>query len=174
MRVEAALIERAILGDADAIERVLVDCRPDLRRYAQKTCPRFSEVEDAVQSSLISIYRGIGRLRAAGTFAAWAAKIVRRQCWHAARPYTTVGIEGIEDENRYLAKRDDAELRMDLTLAIHSLPPIHRDVLILRDLEQLSVREIADRLGVELGTVKSRVFRARESVREYLLSDQKP
>ena len=73
------------------------------------------------------------------------------------------------EESRELAKVPPDELRMDLVNAIESLSPSHREVLLLRDLEDLTIWEIAGRLGVTREAAKSRLRRARTLVREYLL-----
>ena len=72
------------------------------------------------------------------------------------------------DESRELAKVPPDELRIDLVNAIESLSPSHREVLLLRDLEDLTIGEIARRLGVTREAAKSRLRRARTLVREYL------
>ena len=73
------------------------------------------------------------------------------------------------EESRELAKVPPDELRIDLVNAIESLSPSHREVLLLRDLEDLTIWEIAGRLGVTREAAKSRLRRARTLVREYLL-----
>src|SRR5215469_2052833 len=73
------------------------------------------------------------------------------------------------EESREFAKVPPDELRIDLVNAIESLSPSHREVLLLRDLEDLTIWEIAGRLGVTREAAKSRLRRARALVREYLL-----
>ena len=67
--------------------------------------------------------------------------------------------------------RPDAALRIDLARALESLPAHYLEVVLLRDFEELSIGEIAQRLGEQPGAVKSRLHRARELVREYMLAD---
>lgn len=66
--------------------------------------------------------------------------------------------------------RDDTALRIDLAKALESLPAHYLEVVLLRDFEELTISEIAARLGEQQGAVKSRLHRARELVREYMLS----
>lgn len=66
--------------------------------------------------------------------------------------------------------RPDNELRVDLANALESLPAHYLEVVLLRDFEELTIAEIADRLNEHAGAVKSRLHRARELVREYMLS----
>jgi len=70
IRAEAQLVEAARSGDAAAVERLLVVCQPDLRRFARRACSSGEDAEDAVQVALWQLYRKIGALRAAATFAA--------------------------------------------------------------------------------------------------------
>src|SRR5262245_35849243 len=82
-------------------------------------------------------------------------------------PHVILGSESFVA--RELAKVPPDELRIDLVNAIESLSPSHREVLLLRDLEDLTIWEIAGRLGVTREAAKSRLRRARTLVREYLL-----
>jgi RNA polymerase sigma factor (sigma-70 family) len=70
----------------------------------------------------------------------------------------------------HLAQRGDAALRIDLARALESLPAHYLEVVLLRDFEELTIAEIAARLGESVAAIKSRLHRARELVREYLLS----
>jgi RNA polymerase sigma factor (sigma-70 family) len=79
--------------------------------------------------------------------------------------------EPLDDEvaERQLASRSDDALRLDLTHALESLPAHYLEVVLLRDFEELTIAEIAGRLGEPTGAIKSRLHRARTLVREYLL-----
>ena len=68
-----------------------------------------------------------------------------------------------------LASKGDNDLRIDLAAALESLPAHYLEVVLLRDFEELTIAEIAERLGEPSGAVKSRLHRARELVREYML-----
>jgi len=68
-----------------------------------------------------------------------------------------------------LTERPRDELRMELALALESLPPHYLEMILLRDFEELTIAEICERLGVTVATAKSRLRRARLLVREYLL-----
>ena len=82
---EPRLIEAACSGDAAAVERLLVICQPDLRRFARRTCSTSEDAEDAVQIALWQLYRKIGALRTTATFAAWLFKIIERKCYRLFR-----------------------------------------------------------------------------------------
>ncbi|MDQ6645749.1 MAG: RNA polymerase sigma factor, partial [Pseudomonadota bacterium] len=86
MRHDPLLLEAARQGDIVAVERLLTHCRSDLQRIAQTQCSSSVDPEDAVQESLLLIYRRIGALRTVASFPAWTFSIVRREChrlWRA-------------------------------------------------------------------------------------------
>ena len=164
----AQLIAAAHAGDLDAISALLAAAQPDIRRYARVTC-RAGDIDDAVQDALSLIQRRIGTLRALSAFSAWSFAVVKRECLRLARAVkgTIVGLETIEDDIGH-ATRPTAELRLDLAAAIQSLPAHYRETIVLRDIEELTIDEIAARLDATRETVKARLHRARALVREYL------
>ncbi|HEV3423060.1 MAG TPA: sigma-70 family RNA polymerase sigma factor [Paraburkholderia sp.] len=78
------LLEAARGGDAVAIHQLLVACQPDIRRYAQRNC-LISDVDDAIQESLLILSRRVSSLRAVAAFSSWMFSIVRRECHRMAR-----------------------------------------------------------------------------------------
>ncbi|MDE2249425.1 MAG: RNA polymerase sigma factor [Pseudomonadota bacterium] len=167
MRHDPQLLEAARLGDIAAVQRLLVECRPGLQRIAQQQCSSSVDPDDAVQESLLLIYRRIGALRTAASFPAWTFSIVRREChrlWRAMH-----GEKAMEPENLpVMVYVDRLELRNDLAAAIQSLPEKYREAIILRDFEEFSISEIAEQLLLTREAVKSRIHRGRQMVQEYL------
>jgi RNA polymerase sigma factor (sigma-70 family) len=165
---KAELIASAQGGDATAIASLLAAAQPDIRRYARQTC-RSADVDDAVQDALCLLHRHIGSLRAISAFSGWMFAIVKRQCIRIARKALpgAVAIDSLEDDAR-ISHRPEIELRLDLVSAIQSLPEHYRVVVVLRDIEELTIAEIADRLDTTRETIKARLHRARGLVREYL------
>lgn len=169
--VDDHLLTAAQRGDTASLERLVVACRPNLRRYAEWHCASASDAEEAVQESLIILYRRLPALRSLGAFTGWLLQIVRRECQKLARKMFHQHIpldEAIEE--KYLTTRTDVELRIDIAMAIQSLPDIYRETIVLRDFEELTVREIAHRLGLSPETVKTRIHRGRRLIREHLLA----
>ena len=160
-------LEAARQGDLAAVEQLLAECRPGLQRIAQTQCSHSVDPDDAVQESLLLIYRRIGALRTLASFPAWTFSIVRREChrlWRAMH-----GERSVENENLPVAVYiDHFELRSDLAAAIQSLPQKCREAIILRDFEEFSIGEIADQLSLTREAVKSRIHRGRQMVQEYL------
>lgn len=165
---QAHLILAAQTGDPAALSRLLSVCQADARRYARRHC-QASDVDDAVQESLLTISRKVKGLKAAAAFSSWLFVVIRRECRRLER--MMFRHEPLDDDlaERQLAHRSDEALRLDLANALESLPAHYLEVVLLRDFEELTIAEIAQRLGEPTGAVKSRLHRARELVREYLL-----
>lgn len=161
------LILDAQTGDPAAITRLLAVCQADARRYARRHC-HASDVDDAVQESLLTISRKVKGLKAAAAFSSWLFVVIKRECRRLER--MMFKHEPLEDEvlEQQLAARSDDALRVDLANALESLPAHYLEVILLRDFEELTIAEIAERLNEQTGAVKSRLHRARELVREYL------
>jgi RNA polymerase sigma factor (sigma-70 family) len=160
------LIQRAQTGDPLAMSDLLTYCKTDIRRYAEKNC-RLSDIEDATQESMLAIHQTVSKLKSLEAFSSWLFIIVKRECQRAMRiAYRFLSSEDIAVS----AQVSDLDLRSDLLKAMESLSPPYLQVILLRDFEELSVGEIAQRLGEEIPAIKSRIHRAREMMREYLNS----
>ena len=163
------MIRAAQLGDSVALDRLLMTSRIDARRYARKHC-QTSDIDDAVQEALLILAKRITALKAVAAFSGWLFTIVRRECQRLER--AMIRHESLDDVRveQYLASHTDLDLRHDLSVALESLPTHYRQVVLLRDFQELTLSEIAKALHEEVGAVKSRLHRARALVREYLLS----
>ena len=144
-------------------------CQADARRYARRHC-HVSDIDDAVQESLLIISRKVTGLKAAVAFSSWLFTVIKRECQKLKR--MMFKHEPLEDgvAEQQLACRTDDALRIDLAHALGSLPAHYLEVVLLCDFEELTIAEIAKRLGEQPGAIKSRLHRARKLVREYLLS----
>lgn len=169
MIAQPDLIAAARDGDGAAIARLLAQAQPDIRRYAQYNCRTAGDVEEAVQEVLILLYRRIATLRAVGAFSGWLAVMVRRTCWRLARALAgrPLSIEDTQVAER-LAAATDGELRVDLARAIEALPEHYRRIVLLRDVQELTIDEIAAAVSASRETVKARLHRARAMIRDYL------
>ncbi len=168
-RYDVAMLERARSGDRDAILSLLVAAQPDIRRYARRNCSVADDVDDAVQEALWLIYRRIGTLRALTSFSGWIFAVVRRECMRLSQRMLGRAVESDEaDRNGELAWRPPVELRMDLTAAIQSLPEHYREIVLLRDIEEMTIDEISAALGRTRESTKAALHRARILLREYL------
>ena len=166
---DSVVVEAAMAGDHDALVRLLEITQPDIRRFARRQCSTSSDADDAVQEALWLLYRRVGMLRAAGALPAWLLTVVRRACLRLARSALPSGGDALEDDPR-MATRPTSDLRLDLAAAIASLPPGYREIVLLRDMQEMTVDEIGTALVLSREAVKGRLHRARVLVREYLLA----
>lgn len=169
MQLDRALFDAARAGDPPALERLLRQLQPDIRRYARRQCHRASAVEDVVQEALIVVYRRLSTVRDLQALPAWVSRTVSRLCM-----LPVLGLlKGMEDigqahASEHLARRSTDELRLDVVRALESLPDIYREAILLRDLEQCTITEVAQALQITREAAKSRIHRGRVLMREYL------
>jgi len=148
-------------------------------RQMLRVCGNHADAEDVLIEALLRAYRKLGHLREAVAFRAWLAQIARRLCWQlrereALAPL--LQLSAMEDEGTELVSPREApdvdlerqEMKTMLWKAINELPEDAREVYLLRDLEELSGEEVSNRLGLTIPAMKSRLHRARKSVRERL------
>ncbi|KAF1718960.1 RNA polymerase sigma factor [Pseudoxanthomonas wuyuanensis] len=160
-------IQAARDGDCEALQRVLAYSRQNLRRYAEYHCV-VNDVEDAVQESLILVSRRITDLRVIEAFASWLFRIVKRECNRLKRGMRLLTGEAVSEDLLACVRFEPTELRQDVIAALQALPPHYREIILLRDLEGLSIDELAARLRIQPQAAKSRLHRARLLAREYL------
>jgi RNA polymerase sigma factor (sigma-70 family) len=169
-RCDPGLIEAARGGDADALMSLISAAQPDVRRYAARNC-RAADIDDAVQETLLLLYRRVGTLRAVTSFSAWLFAVARRACLRLLRMSAGMADASADETYARLAHLRPEDLRIDLSRAIQSLPDHYREVILLRDIEELSIDEIAGVLSLTRESVKARIHRARIMIREYLVRD---
>lgn len=164
------LINAACSGNTEAIEQMLLQYQPTITKFARKYCATPEDIEDAVQETLWIASQKIGTLRVASAFISWLFRIVRNECHRLlhykrneeARDNLEVG--DFADYN----PEHDVLLKRDVIRALMGLSPIYREVVILRDMQGLTTPEVAFELGLTIETVKSRLHRARNALREAL------
>lgn len=157
------------MGDPSALEGLLRLCQPDVRRYAFRHC-LVSDVDDAVQEALLIVAYRLRTLRAVAAFSGWLFQIVRRECRRLERRLFRFDPYDEEKMEAWLATSPDETIRLDLVSALESLPEHYREVILLRDFHEMTIREIAARIKLTAPATKSRLHRAREIMREYLLT----
>lgn len=166
---DPALLAAACGGDRAAVDRLLAQVQPDLRRFARRTCANSDDAEDAVQAALWQLHRQVGALRVMQAFVGWIFRIVERECYRLFRAARAEPISDALEQSLSAAPLPQA-LRLDLVRAIAALPAPYREVLVLRDIDELSAPEAAAQLGLTQAAVKSRLHRARAMMRERLMA----
>jgi RNA polymerase sigma-70 factor (ECF subfamily) len=183
---ETELIQEAKNGDLDAFNRLVLAYQDLAFNVAYRVMGEEAGAADATQEAFISAFKGIRRFRG-GSFRAWLLRIVTNACYdelrrRKRRPATS--LEALVSEpdlsetevSSSLASRpelpEQAAERSELNRAIQDcimgLPTEFRVVAILVDVQELDYQEVANAIGKPLGTVKSRLARARARLRECL------
>lgn len=168
-RYSLELVEAARGGDEQALVSLLAAAQPDIRRYAARNC-RMADADDVVQETLLLLYRRVGTLRAVASFSAWMFAVARRACLRLLRLGAAKPLEGDDAAVRFVHLRPE-DIRIDVSRAIQSLPEHYREVVLLRDIEEMSVDEIAAALDLTRESVNARLHRARGMIREYLVRE---
>jgi RNA polymerase sigma-70 factor (ECF subfamily) len=176
-RMERDLIARAKAGDHDAFTALVESSIGGLYRTARLILRADDLAQDAVQDALIRAWTGIRALRDPDRFEAWLRRLLVRACYTAAkreRARRHVEIRSLgqaltidPDGHRALAVRDELER------AFRRLPPDQRAVLVVRFYLDLPDAEAADVLGIPIGTMKSRLNRARSAMRAALDAEER-
>ncbi|MFD9902800.1 RNA polymerase sigma factor [Streptomyces sp. NPDC059063] len=163
------LIVAAQRGDVDAITALVSGAHPNVVRFARSLCATPEDAEDAAQEALIILYRKIGMLRASGALASWMFRIVRNECLRRAR--TVLRAPAPLRDTAVLSAEEEVLQHLEagtVAAAVAALPADQRRVLIMRDIQGLSGRMVADALGLSTAAMKSRLHRARAAVRHTL------
>ena len=181
MRPESELLAAAKAGDRSAVEELLAREQPRLYRFGLKMCGDPEDAGDVLQETLLAMARNVGGFRGDATLSTWMYTIARSFCVKKRRrrkgaPAAHEPLSGEERDAR--STPEEAALRNQqvaaLDRAVDALPPAHREVLLLRDVEGLSAAEVASVLGIGVAAVKSRLHRARAAVRAAVTSAEIP
>lgn len=167
------LIDRARRGDLKALDEVVRRWSPRVRRFASRLCPA-TEVLDAVQESMLVLSSRIGTLRSSEALISWSFQIVKRHCIKVMARVTREtalarNLGPLTDVPDHLPA-DREPLLAELARVVAQLPPRDREILVLRDLEELSSAEAAVRLGLTEAAMKSRLHRARSLLRRRMMA----
>jgi RNA polymerase sigma-70 factor (ECF subfamily) len=183
MRDEAdtLLLERARAGDREALEALLERHQAQVYRFGMKMCRDPEDAKDVLQDTLLSMARGIHDFRGASSISTWLYTIARNFCIKKRRKskFAPNDERSLDTETTTAAGLTDPaqspdealagkEVERALEQAIRALEPMYREVLLLRDVEGLTAPEVAEVLGVSVQAVKSRLHRARLSVRAHV------
>jgi RNA polymerase sigma-70 factor (ECF subfamily) len=162
------LVVRCQLGEPEAFDDLIARWHGPLWQYIRRMSGRDEEAQDILQDVWLRAIRGIARLRDGSRVRGWLFGIARRVLMdrlrrqYSAPPANEVDVENLAADADPPGREADLEALDDV---LEALPLIEREVLTLFYLRDLSLAEIADALDIPIGTVKSRVFRARRMTR---------
>jgi RNA polymerase sigma factor (sigma-70 family) len=160
------LVVQSQLGDAEAFGCLVLRWHAKLLRHGRHFTRNSEAAEDVVQESWIAIVRGLGSLHDPARFRAWAFRIVanKGRDWVRREEARRRATRGLEAEP-WASGDDSASILIGrVRRGIGELEPTHRRILTWFYLEEMSVAEIARALDVPAGTVKSRLFYARQAL----------
>lgn len=184
---DRSLVDQCQKGDLDAFERLVSKHQKRMLNIAFRLIGDYEEACESVQDAFFAAYRNISTFRGDAKFSTWLTTITlnharnklkqirsrgSRISYSLDRPVETEdGTLQLDPPSREPSPLDQLE-KLDRSTrvreCIEALEPEHREVIILRDLQDYSYEEIGSSLNVREGTVKSRLFRAREAVKDCL------
>lgn len=171
---ERLLVVRSQAGDEDAYRELVTRFSPRLRYFLCKQGGRGDRADDLVQEVWLDVVRQLPRLADAGAFTAWLYRIARGKLALDARRNGQVPPMS-HDVESIAAEEGDAAFSPDDAQRIHAmldrLNVEHREVLLLRFLEELSYEEIGKVVGCPMGTVRSRIHYAKQALADLLRGD---
>jgi len=184
------LIESLRAGTDTAYEELLTRFQQPVYTLALRLLNDPSEASDVVQEVFLKVFRNIGSFRGQSTLKTWIYRITVNEAHNARRWFFRHRRREVELDNEPEESRNwkeiipdrgrspyevalDGEQHLMIEAALKQINPIFRDAVVLRDITDLSYEEIAEILGVSLGTVKSRILRGREALREELAGSLK-
>ena len=183
---EAAIVRKVLGGDANAFETLVLEYEKNVYNIALRMTGNSEDAADMTQEAFIKAYNSLQSFRGDSKFSVWLYRIVSNVCLDFLRsknrrPTVSLSVEDDDGEDAQLDVADASqspELLLDRKLTrdsvrrgLDSLPPDYRQILLLREIQGLSYDEIAQALSLEVGTVKSRIFRARKRLCTFLIDD---
>jgi RNA polymerase sigma-70 factor (ECF subfamily) len=179
LTTDEQLVERARAGDGDAFGEVVRRWERKIYALAYGITGSVEEARDAAQETFINAYRNLQGFRGEAKVSSWLHRIAVNQCISRQRRARVRAETGIEDEEkaptlRLVAKgaagspahAAESEQRAEaVRRAVAALPRELREIVLLKEFEELTFQEIADTLGIPLSTVKGRLYTALRQLR---------
>ena len=183
---DKSLLTRLRAGDEAACEAFVRQHAGHMLAVARRFLRTEEDSADAVQDAFLSAFRSLNRFESKSLLGSWLHRIVVNVCLMKMRlqsPCRKVSIEDVLPtfdetghhsrpvrcwEDKILARLSQAETSAQVRACIDRLPDSYREVLLLRDLEELDTEQVAEQLGIHPGAVKTRLHRARQSLRALL------
>jgi RNA polymerase sigma-70 factor (ECF subfamily) len=167
---DASLVRRAVAGDEKAFGQLVDRHSQRLYRLAYSLVGSGSDAEDVLQETWVGAYRGLSGFEGRSSFGTWLTRILVAQAarWRRDRKRRSRGSEPDENQVGVRSASEAVGSKIDLHAALQKLSPEHREIVVLREFEQMSYEEMAAVLSLPRGTVESRLFRARGELRELL------
>lgn len=184
--IEKALIEKCKNGDLKAFETLIESHQKKVFNLCYRFFPNYDDASELAQEVFLKVYKSIALFKCDSSFFTWIYKIATTTCideLRKRRGKNTVSIDEIQDDNGQRIEIADNssnphelyeknQFKYEIQNAINKLSEEYKTVIILRDIQGFSYEEISEIVGIPLGTVKSRIKRARDCVKEDLLAQR--
>ncbi len=177
---DAVLLHRIAAGDRDALEALYQRYQRPLFRYLLQLTTDRQLAEELLQDTLVAVWKAAGEFQGRSSVRTWLIGIARRQAHNALRRSTPpvadpaeleeMAADDPDPESAALAAAD----REALARALAHLAPLHREVIVLTFVHGLSYQELADVLGIPVGTVKSRLSNAKRALSRAIQPQAEP
>ena len=182
---ESELIQRVCQGDKEAFYSLVQPCERGVFNAAMSILNNPADAEEVAQEAVLKAFSALPRFRGEAKFSTWLIQITINEARLKVRKdrkhlYESVDEQKTDEQGDYFPKDyadwreipsealEQKELRVALTKALKSLPEKYRSVLVLRDVQQLSIAETSQALGISAANVKTRLSRARLQMRDAL------
>lgn len=167
-----SLVKRFIDGEDAAFQELLVRHKEKVRNIIYIAINNSSAVDDIAQDVFITVYRNLKNFRFESQFTTWLYRITVNKCKDHLRKITVrrifAPLNDANNKEEFDNSVEQADIKKLVRAAIEKLPAKLRIPLVLKDIEGFSYQEIAESMSCEIGTVKSRIFRARQGVKKLL------
>ena len=182
------LVKRSKLGDAEAFEQLIARHQQKVYNIAYRLMGNPHDAGDLAQEALIKVYKSIGKFRGEASFSTWLYHIISNVCRDEMRKRSRHPVSFLDEpvvtedgtlekevadlrgspETAFEQKESDAFIQQ----LISTLNPEYRVVIVMREMMGFTYEEIAGELHISLGTVKSRINRARKYLKERILAER--
>ncbi len=182
-REDAALVRAAQQGDEKALRHLVDKYSDTVYSFAFKVCRNADDAEDTLQEAFLNVLRALNTFNFKSNFSTWLYRIVSNSClmkWRKEKRERWESFDELDNpeeriRDSYAQWPDspadamlDNELREQMDKAVLELPPIYRLAFVLKDLEGLSIEEVAQALEISVPAAKARIRRARLFLRDKL------
>ena len=180
--MQEELVKNAVEGDIEAFEKLITLCHKKAYNQAYRMMGNAEDAADLSQDAFLKAYINIKNFKYESSFETWIFRIVSNTCLdeiNRRKRLVTVSFEETSMEKRVTTQDipeeevEKLENRQEVLNALEKLSPEHKTVVILRDIQGFSYNEMEKILGCNIGTVKSRLKRARDKLRILLKKHQK-
>lgn len=166
-----ALVEQAKNGDKEAFTQLILSIKNELYKIARMRLSNDDDISDAIQETMIMAFKSIKKLKKGKYFKTWIIRILINECKKIYKRKKSIYIDEIDDKTLFNIDFSENEFevinsKINFDLILKKLDPDERTILMLCYLEDFTYREIAETMFIKENTVKSRLFRIKNKIKE--------